>query len=49
MPAGARAGLVEAIETQRAGCELAGSPLYAEVLAALGHDVERIQQIERKA
>lgn len=33
--------LLETIETQRAGCELAGSPLYASVLEAVAGDVSR--------
>ncbi len=33
------AGLLETIEVQRLGCELAGSPLYAAVLAAVATDV----------
>lgn len=39
-PAGARGDLVDTIEAQRFGCEMSGSPLYAEILAALGRDVE---------
>lgn len=35
----AAATLLEVIEHQRLGCELAGSPLYATVLAALATDV----------
>ncbi len=31
--------LLDTIETQRAGCEMAGSPLYAEVLDAVASDV----------
>ncbi len=31
--------LLETIETQRLGCEMAGSPLYAEVLDAVASDV----------
>lgn len=33
------AALLDTIETQRAGCEMAGSPLYAELLAAVATDV----------
>lgn len=33
--------LVDAIATQRQGCEGAGSPLYAEILAAVGGDAAR--------
>ena len=36
---GDRATLLETIETQRLGCELAGSPLYADVLAIVADDV----------
>lgn len=36
-----RRTLLDTIETQRFGCELAGSPLYAEVLAVVAADVER--------
>ena len=35
----AREGLLETIETQRLGCELAGSPLYASVLDVVAGDV----------
>lgn len=34
-----RDALLETIETQRLGCELAGSPLYAAILEALAADV----------
>ncbi|CAN5502512.1 DUF2332 domain-containing protein [soil metagenome] len=37
-PPGLRA-LLDTIETQRTGCEMAGSPLYAEVLDAVAADV----------
>lgn len=38
-PAGRLEGsLSAAIETQRLGCELAGSPLYARILAAVAHE-----------
>ena len=40
-PAGERRSLLETIETQRAGCELAGSPLYADVLHVVAADVRR--------
>ena len=40
-PAGARRDLLEVIEAQRLGCELAGSPLYAAVLDAVAADVAR--------
>jgi hypothetical protein len=36
-----RAVLLDTIETQRLGCELAGSPLYSDVLAAVAADVDR--------
>lgn len=36
-----RAALQETIETQRLGCELAGSDLYSDVLRAVGADVAR--------
>jgi hypothetical protein len=36
----AHAGLLETIETQRFGCELAGSPLYCDLLVAVKADVE---------
>ncbi len=39
-PAGARGDLVDTIEAQRFGCEMSGSPLYAEILAALGRSVQ---------
>ena len=34
-----RATLLETIETQRFGCEMAGSPLYADVLGVVAKDV----------
>ncbi|QXC63279.1 DUF2332 domain-containing protein [Aquihabitans sp. G128] len=37
-PPGLRA-LLDTIETQRSGCEMAGSPLYADVLDAVASDV----------
>lgn len=37
----ARDALLAVVETQRLGCELAGSPLYAEVLRAVAHDLGR--------
>ena len=40
LPVGSRLSLAESLETQRLGCELAGSPLYAEVLDAVAADVE---------
>lgn len=40
-PASERRSLLETIETQRSGCELAGSPLYAEVLRTVSDDVRR--------
>jgi hypothetical protein len=36
-----RGALLAVVETQRLGCELAGSPLYAEVLQAVAHDLDR--------
>ena len=41
MRAGARTALLETIATQRLGCELAGSPLYAAILDAVAEDVGR--------
>lgn len=39
-PGGIRSGpLLDTIENQRFGCELAGSPAYAQVLAAVAQDV----------
>lgn len=38
-PGRPHAGLLETIELQRLGCELAGSPVYATVLAAVAADV----------
>lgn len=38
---GGPAALLELIETQRLGCEMAGSPLYADVLDAVAADVTR--------
>ena len=35
-----RTALLETVETQRFGCEMAGSPLYSTVLEAVAHDVE---------
>jgi hypothetical protein len=40
LPVGSRLSLAEALETQRHGCKLAGSPLYAEVLDAVAADVD---------
>ena len=36
---GPRSSLAEVIETQRLGCELAGSPMYSDVLTAVAADV----------
>jgi len=38
---GGRSSLLETIETQRLGCELAGSPLYAAILDVVSADVAR--------
>lgn len=42
-----RRTLLETIESQRLGCELAGSPLYADVLTVVADDVERQGPIDR--
>ena len=41
LTAAAQRTLLETIETQRFGCELAGSSLYSDVLEAVAADVER--------
>ena len=37
--------LFETLELQRAGCELAGSPLYASVLDAVGLQPTTLEQV----
>lgn len=46
-PASGREALLETIATQRLGCELAGSPLYADILDVVADDVRRSGPIDR--